>query len=207
LASSNDLWKYHIASNTWTLLRADGAAGNPTSRFTYFGAPTRKNGHDLFVIVSGETFTEAGDFHLNSSWTYNVEGDAFHDVTPHNPAHNLFHGVGLSSAVSAGIMTDPHVYPLYGGEGEGGETGCGAPFTTNPQNQTWILDIETFQYSQLFPTGDLPPALKRNAGDVVDNFFYVSGGYSFSCVDNVGGQVWFDGVVWRLKLKEDGLDD
>jgi len=203
LASSSDMWKFDLHTRIWTLLKANMAPGNPPTRFTFFGAPTTNfhNHHKLFVIASGETDSLAGDTHLNDTWVYDITTDAFINVTPANPLNNLHYGIGLSSAVSSGIMVDPHVYPFFGGEGEGGETGCGAPFTTNPQNQTWILNMDTFLYQQLFPVGDLPQALKRNAGDVVDVFYYVYGGYSFHCVDNVGGQIWSP-YVFRLKLKD-----
>jgi len=193
--NANDLWKYTIATNHWTQLIGDGVAGSPSPRFTFYAVSYMNGGHNKFLVVNGEHIDE--DFNtitLNDSFVYDVQVGSWSNVTPALPSQNLAQGLGLSSGASYDVVVDANAYIIYGGEAPGGEAGCGAPFTNNPQNTTYALDLDTLLWHQLFPTGvtsgSIPVGVKRNSGDTTDDAYYFFGGWSFSCVDNVGGQTW-----------------
>jgi len=209
--TSSDLWRYTVATNTWTLLRSDGASGNPPPRFTYFATSFKSGTHTKFLIVNGEFIDDQfNDFTYNDSWIYDIQSDTFTNITPANPNDNIYHGRGISSGASNGIVKNSNLYPIFAGEAPGGVAQCGAPFTTNVQNQTWTMDLTTMLWTQKFPTeknaGDRPVGVKRSAADTKGNSMYLFGGWTFHCVNNVGGQTW-PPDVYKLKFTADDDDE
>jgi len=209
--TSKQLWKYHIASNTWTELRSDSSPDGPGARFTYFATKYRSsNGHTNFLAINGEHINGSFfDFTYRDDWSYDINADTWNDITPALPINNFRHGNGGSSGAQMGILSS-YQYPIFAGEAPGGVAECGAPFTTNVQNTTWTLDLSKLLWSQRFPTAataaDLPLGVKRSAADTKGNSMYLFGGWNFICVNNVGGQVW-PPHVYRLNFNSADDDD
>ena len=101
-----------------------------------------------------------------------------HDLTP--PRH-----LGASALVGGALY-------LHGGDVSGGEL-CGAVFAQNPTDETWRFEPKTERWERLTPRGAVP-RLKRSRGVEVKGKMYVLGGYDFTCVDGVGGQLWNEDV-------------
>jgi len=183
---SNALTAYNVATNTWTTLTAQGAAGSPSSRM---------NPH--MFVSGGNIYVHGGNkmlpgpvpnlpVPLSDTWMYNLTSNTWTNITPS----------------SGNNMLPPSAYPSYGASGNtvvlfGGDTGaavngitgCGAPYPQQVSDDTWIGTISgsTVTYAQQTP-GASPPPSTQGAGTTIGNCFYKLGGFDFpSCPP---GQVW-----------------
>jgi len=69
----NDLWSFSMATMTWTLHNADGAA--PTARFMPGMAGTKVNEKDVIAVFAGESFPgHTSKTTQNDVWFYEATG-------------------------------------------------------------------------------------------------------------------------------------
>jgi N-acetylneuraminic acid mutarotase len=183
-SSSNAFYRFNIPTQTWTVLRANGAANTPPPRSSFF----MKGFGDKLVITQGEALNAQGTFDsLTDTWVYDIQTNVFTNVTrPHanqNPP-------GISNTQSAAVI-DGNLL-IFGGDIPGGEAGCGAPFDQNPVDTTWSLDLDNYQWT-LLHTENTPQPLKRVGGDGLRHGpLIIYGGWDFNCPPpgTENGQYW-----------------
>ena len=192
---TSDLWAYDISSNVWTQLWPTATPGTePVARHNpRLWAENRK-----IYLNGGEGFV-AGQFVQNTdTWMFNLQTKTWTDITPVDAKNMLPYVDYAAFADKEGGMI------LYGGESFMGEefSGCGAPFPQSVVNRTWTFSNSKKEYSLKTVTAT-PPALKRTAGAILGNCFYVSGGFQFpNCPP---GQIW-NNDLWALKVDFDDDD-
>jgi N-acetylneuraminic acid mutarotase len=187
---TNALYKYNVASNTWTTLTARGAVGSPSPRF---GARAFIAGGNLYIQGGMQWLAGASaptPVPLGDTWMFNMATNAWTNVTPTGSGSNISPATAYAAATSAATASGSVV--LVGGDtgaGVGGLTGCGAPYPQQVSDDTWVGTISgtTVSYAKQTPA-TRPPAMTQAAGDSLGACFYLFGGFGFpSCPP---GQVW-----------------
>jgi len=186
---TNDLWAYDIATNVWTKLwptatPSTGPVGRHNPRLWAANGKIYLNGGEGFV---------AGSFVQNTdSWSFSLATGVWTDITPADDKNLLpYVDYAAFAHTERGMI-------LYGGESFMGEesSGCGAPFPQSVVNRTWTFDNKKKEYALLSVTS-APPAMKRTAGAIMGNCFYVSGGFQFpGCPP---GQIW-NNDLWAIRF-------
>jgi len=193
---TNDLWKYSPATNRWTEVRPNNDPHGPVGRLSFYMSAIRVGDIDTIFIVEGET--GGGTIDLRDSWAFEIQNDRFRNITL--PDDMSLHGNRtLSSGNMIGFVEVGGInhYVIYGGEEPGGNSGCGTPFPTNPQNSTWLMNVHTAAWHEQLVVGSRP-AGKRIGGDTNGNVLYTFGGWFFDCVDNVGPGTVYPPQVFSL---------
>jgi len=181
----NDIWRFNIDTQEWTQIDVVGQLPAPRSSFQQY-----QFGLQLYAN-SGETFSPPYNFPtLNDTWAFNVLDQTWRNVTGTQPP-------GRYNAASSplGLAT----WVIHGGEQVGNQVGgCGAPFTQDPSNETWIFNSLTQVWTQDFPSGEAPQNLKRLSGIQVGLYdVWMFFGYNFICPGP--GQI-FPNLVYQLTL-------
>ena len=142
----NDLWRFSLSDNSWTLV-SDGAGVAPTARYGTSMALT----NDGALIVS-HGFTFAGRF--NDTWRWSIPDDSWAEISPINdserPLNRCLHEAIWSESDQAML--------LYGG--------CSSGYGPCPQGDLWTFDPESSTWSQLM-FAEAPPA-RMNPGLAFD---------------------------------------
>ncbi|MDA8522901.1 Kelch repeat-containing protein [Acidovorax sp. NCPPB 4044] len=185
----NDLWRFDLATRTWTQLIARGAAGSPPPR--YSGAVTGEPHRGQVTLYGGEATTAQGGFtFLRDTWTFDLRTQTWRQIAlaagqDIDPPQNH----GADALLGSGLL-------LAGGDQPGGSAGCGAAFPQNPTNALWRLDLRAQSWRLLAPQGDAFPRIKRTSAATVMGEMYVFSGFGFQCDGDTGGQTW-NTDVWR----------
>jgi len=183
--SSSDLWEYNLNTKVWTNLVADGTAGSPTGR----------QGHSLNVYddpVLGNSLIVFGGYPVspqeqafNDAWQYVISTGEWIELSTGagGPAGRYAHTselIGSNLFIYAGLNT---IYSSGGGS------------TDVYYADTWSLQLagngETSWVQELPNTATGPAARQGHQAALVNNVFYISGGY----IQYVGLQ----DDVWSLK--------
>ena len=181
----NDLWRFDIASQTWTQL-SDGEG--PAARHMGMGAIVE---NDKLLIYGGERVEVefepefSIDFPIDTStWIWDIEEGGWTQLAD-GPARNY-----------GAVGNNGESMIMFGGDAAGGVSCSGSPFNQNTTNDLYTFSPESGWQSAL---AVLPPApVKRTAGFVLHNYFYTFGGFDFTCED---GQIW-NTKVHRLQFKD-----
>jgi N-acetylneuraminic acid mutarotase len=172
----NDLWVYHLASNSWSELIPDGAAGSPPSRHEAMSGTRGQDGK--LLIYGGETVDESFSFvTLNDTWAYSLANNTWKNLTPGAP----FNVDPPRNLAGAGVL-EGSLY-IQGGDMPGGDSG-GSGFAQNVSNDLWRFESGT--WLEVTRAGHEGPYLKRHRGVEVGNELFLFSGYDF--VD--GAEVW-----------------
>lgn len=195
----NDLWRFDIEANTWTLLKANGDVNSPPPRQVPVGGylPMKNS-----IIMNGGEFLQGFSFfEAKDTWIYSINSDTWEDVTP-EPDNNL---LPPRNFAAGGVFANNFV--IYGGDAPGGSAGCGAPFGSffqNAMNETWVFDARpNSRVWYKLNTAVGPEPKKRHAFAVLSNKLCIHGGYDFICDSNGAGpgQVFPDGrEIYCLKI-------
>jgi len=186
----NDLWRFDLASRSWTQLAPHGAPGSPPPR--YSGAVTGTPHRGQVTLHGGEATDGNGGFvFLRDTWTLDLHTLAWRQLVL-GPGQDIDppQNHGADALLGNGLL-------MAGGDQPGGSSGCGAGFPQNPTNALWRLDLNAQAWRRLAPQGDAFPRIKRTAAATVLGEMYVFSGFGFTCgADGGGGQRW-NTDVWR----------
>jgi hypothetical protein len=182
----NDLWAFDLATRRWTLLIPDGAAGSPPARVEAYAGADAVLGQ--LTVYGGEAGADEGFALRGDTWQFNVLTSTWRDVTP-PVAANITQARYAGAAGQIGLS----LY-VQGGDLPGGAGGCGSPFPHHVTSELWRYSLLRRTWEQIAPAGEALPRLKRTVAATVGTRMYVFAGFDFACTDEVGGQVWNDGV-------------
>jgi len=209
LRANNDLWRYSISSNTWTLIRAGGAAGSPPIRQSHIVELSILNGHNTLLISAGlgNVSIEAPTEHLHDTWYYDIQLDTFTNVTSNNLSNTINGGIGMQTGgcTTSYAINDPHFAIAFGGDEPGG-TECNTNFNQNPTNKTFIFDFNSQSWRTIFPSkpAGFPVNLKRHSSDIYqDRTFMMWGGWSLECAPPNPQQIWNPNFFYLKFQKND----
>ena len=181
----NDLWRFNIASQTWTLL-SDNAG--PAPRHVAMGATIDD---DKLLIYGGERidvefFPEFTiDFPIDTTtWIWDITNGGWTQLAD-GPARNY-----------GAIGNNGDAVIMFGGDAAGGETCSGSPFAQNPTNDLYTFSLQSGW--QLATASFTPAPTKRTAGFSLNNKFYTFGGFDFTCE---AGQIW-NTQVHQIKFQD-----
>jgi N-acetylneuraminic acid mutarotase len=137
-ASLNDTWAYDPAANTWTELHPTGSL------------PSARWGHA--VVCDPAT----GQVILFGGWDWST-GTVFNDTWAYDPATNTWTDLQPAGSLPP-ARSGPMVYdPVSGKVFMFG--GCADAMDPSTYlNDTWVYDPAANTWTELHPTGDLPPA-------------------------------------------------
>jgi N-acetylneuraminic acid mutarotase len=181
----SDLWAYDFATDSWTELIADGLATSPPGR--HVAASGARTPHGELTLYGGEAldFSTFEFLILPDVWQLDLDTLVWTEVTP-APAEDLPQHRNYSATEIIGQQLF-----AQGGDIPGGSDGCGAPFAQNVTDELWSFHLVQHRWTQLHPTGDPLPRLKRSRAAVVGDVMYVFSGWDFQCDGGVGpGQVF-----------------
>jgi len=197
----NDLWKFHIPTNTWYQLIANDI-NNPAippvryqCRFDY------NKDHNKILMYGGDVLPDNTEPRYDT-WSYDVDLNTW-TLLDNNSMIPLFTGASA---------TNGDVFLLSTGEMRfGTQVECSDPITgkkNNPVNDHYILQFTTTgaTYHQVYPNANILPAM-QSAYTTNKKNFYIWGGFNFFCVssgvqgkaDHRAIQKYYP-MVWTLKL-------
>jgi N-acetylneuraminic acid mutarotase len=165
----NDLWEYNISNNEWVELTPTGSI--PTARSN--SGVTAIEDNKLMIFggsIDGTTYS-------NELWIYDYNSNAWTKITPSSASKPLSRsGKGLVYAGNDKVM-------LFGGSG-------GYPTF---YNDIWEYDINTNEWNEIIPTGNIPSARTYFGMSMVsENKFMVFGG--------VDDQLEYIGDTWEYDI-------
>jgi N-acetylneuraminic acid mutarotase len=185
----SDVWQFNTKSSRWTeLIPNNRFAPRPTG-MQY--SPIHYYRGDL-IIGSGEGGAETGFGFVNEWWTFNLATKTW---TPFNftvTNNNINTTYVLARNYMASALYAGKIF-VYGGDRPSSETPCcGAPYPQSPTNETWVLNLDDSSWALLdsatSSTLSSALSLKRHLGDLLDDKFYVVGGWEWN--NNGVGQIW-----------------
>jgi len=171
----SDIWRFNLRTNTWKeLVPSDRFAPRPVgmqySPFHYW--------RGSLIVGAGEGGIETGFGFVNDWWSFDLDSRTWtllQFTNSYGAPRNY-----LASVLYAGKIV------IYGGDTPSDVPPCcNSPFPQNPTNETWSLALRTMTWTQIQTPGI---NLKRHLGDLVDDRFYVIGGWGWN--NNNVGQVW-----------------
>jgi len=179
----NDLWQFHIPTNTWTQLIANDI-NNPAippvryqCRFDY------NKDHNKIIMYGGDVLPDNSEPRYDT-WSYDVDLNTW-TLLDNNSMIPLFTGASA---------TNGNIFLLSTGEMRfGTQVECSDPITgkkNNPTNDHYILQFTTAgaTYHQVYPNTNILPAM-QSAYTTNKKDFYIWGGFNFFCVSSgVQGQ-------------------
>jgi len=180
----NDLWRFHIPSQTWTKL-SEGAG--PAPRHVAMGATIKDE--KLFIYGGERIEFDFSTFQITfpidtTAWAWDLDNGGWTQLADGPERNYSAFGDGGDNFI------------LFGGDSPGGEVCTGAPYAQNPTNDAFTYD----PVSGWMPVtaGSLPPKSKRCSGFVLGHKFYTLGGFDFTCDD---GQI-FISTVHRIAFDD-----
>ncbi|MGF1524457.1 MAG: kelch repeat-containing protein [Leptolyngbyaceae cyanobacterium] len=210
----NELWRYDISSNAWTLLQANAseATNRPPAR-------TQSNfakvpGENKLLVQGGDAFDRIPDppFLVAKTqedvWVYDIETDTWESKAVHNkPAlpHNHQAFAFISSryflvqngdAQGAKTVADTCQFPLQ----------CLIP--AMPTNDTFVYDLVEERWSFLpLASASLPPTRRSMMGRLGDTI-YLFGGYGWDGANGYSseGKIGNENT-WKLQIAPQYLED
>lgn len=202
--TDNELWRYDIAEQAWTLVQADAPddSTRPVARTQMIF--TRIPGRREILMAAGDAFEQIPEppflvaVTQEDVWRYDIDADRWTELDTQNkpePARNH----------RAYTMISDRLLLVQGGDAQGDLTTddtCPAPLfcliPASPTSDTFVYDIVGERWSQLdLPTG-APPA-RRSAMRAVEGTVYLFGGYGWDG-DNAVGKI-ANPYTWQLSLR------
>jgi len=197
----NDLWKYEILSDEWTLLITNDPynINQPSVRYQAKFDYNRK--HNVILMYGGDVLPD-NIRSLYDTWIYDIEENEwrFRDNNSMTP---------LFTSVSAAY---DDMFLLATGEERGGvQIQCIDPVSgrsSNPVNDHYALQfpLKGSTYYELYPNPSILPAM-QSAYILHRNILYVWGGFNIFCVrsgpqsaGNRRALTNFYENVWKLEL-------
>jgi hypothetical protein len=186
----NDIWRYNLLNNKWTLLIPDGTPGNPLPRYSP-QMQLRVTPKVRQIIVYGGNSVPAGSGNqANDTWIYHIGSNTW-EQTPAIPGQK----VGRTHGASA-FYNDKFILSL--GDIKNDEISCktneasGGQLTTNGTYHLNFDEKGSPRWDYEFARTERPPKLKRIAYTQFDKKLWIWGGYDFQCPCNQtsGFPVW-----------------
>jgi len=130
-----DTWAYDAAAATWTELQPTGASPSARSSFSMV-----YDDMDQQIILFGGWDKEESA-HLDDTWAYDPIENTWTELTPAGdvPSARGSHSMAYDPVLNAVI--------LFGGTD-----------STSYFDDTWIYDFATNTWTEVLPTGEIPPA-------------------------------------------------
>jgi len=192
----NDLWKYNLLTNTWTLLKADGAPGSPGARHSA-KMELRVTPSVQQIVMFGGNAPPTGSGNQDSdTWIYNIQANSW-QVTPAVPDDTIGRTYGASA-----LYNDKFIVAL--GDIKNDTIACRTNEASGGQLPTSGTAYLNFRDRRaLGPNWDYEkamteraPRLKRIAYAQFQKKLWVWGGFNFVCPCNI-----FNGTVeWNTRL-------
>jgi len=194
----NDLWKYNLRTDTWTLL-TNGIGPGPrySPQMQLRVTPTVRQ----IIVYAGNAPPPGSGNQWSDTWLYKIQSNTW-ELTPAVPGDNVGRTHGASSfynnkfIISLGDIKNDTI-SCRTNEASGGQL---------PTNGTWYLNFRekskegaAFDYEEAFTRR--PPTLKRVAYATFDKKLWVWGGYDFQCPcgQNSGTPNW-NTDMWTLRV-------
>jgi len=175
----NDLWKYNLLTNTWTLLTPNGASGSPGPRYSP-QMQLRVTPSVKHIIVYGGNAPPTGSGNQNNdTWIYHINTNTWENTTA-VPGNN----VGRTHGASA-FYNDKFIIAL--GDKKNDTIACRTNEASGgqlPTSTTWYLNFRdrndpNFDYEQA--STQRAPRLKRIAYCQFQKKLWIWGGFDFVC--------------------------
>ena len=203
-STDNELWRYDIIAQSWTLLQAD-AADNPyqpvaRTQMIFERIPGRNeflmSGGDAFVLLPEPPFLDAVT--QNDVWIYDADSNQWTELDSGNaprPVRNL----------QAAEMISERFLLVQSGDAQGDLTvdeTCPAPMfcllPASPTSATFLYDLYREKWTEIeFRFGSVPPT-RRSTMQRLGNSVYLFGGYGWDGENTVGKIA--NPYTWELKL-------
>jgi len=186
-APQSATWEFSFATNTWTSIVT---AVGPSARYDMLNV--RDPLGNKMIIYGGETLNAEFQFVVPTDvmWAYNFHTNTWTELFPSPmmlPSRN--NGNGAVFYHQSMVLTGGDI---------GGGVACGAvEFAQNIVNETWSYNAFANSFTQLCPAHTIV-GLKRATSVLVNNVFYVFGGWSFNNA-NCTGPI-FNPDVWAFPL-------
>jgi len=185
----NDLWDFHTRAMAWSLL-SDGAG--PKHKRMAMGGRVGSDGDGQLLIYGGEPLDGARlVFPIDTeTWTWAIARGGWARKAD-GPVRNM----ALIGTNTGGAL-------VFGGDKEGGSSGCGAPYDQDVVNDLFYYDLERDAWDRMAGIANVPAPTKRAAGVWTAGHFYVFGGFDFVCDSDADpGQIWNE-TVYRIRFEE-----
>jgi len=161
----NDLWKYNLVNNSWTLLIADSTPGSPGFRSSPLSQLRVNLNVQEIIIYGGDTSPAGSGNQQNDTWIYNIQTNTWKLIPSAVPGPLIGRTYGASAfyndkfIISLGDKKNDQLACRTSNEASGGQF---------PTNQTWYLNFRdndenalNLNYEKAFT--QRPPNLKRVA--------------------------------------------
>jgi N-acetylneuraminic acid mutarotase len=186
----NDLWKYNLLTDKWTLLIPNGMLGSPDARSSP-QMQLRVTPNTRTIIVFGGDAPPAGaGLQKNDTWIYHIGNNSW-ESTPAIPGNKVGRVYGGSA-----FYNDKFIISL--GDIKDDEKSCRTSEASGgqlPTNGTYYLNFNdkgSPSWDYEFARTERPPKLKRVAYTQFEKKLWIWGGYDFVCPCNQtsGFPVW-----------------
>jgi N-acetylneuraminic acid mutarotase len=141
----DDTWAYEPTTNTWTELSPSGTAPSPRTCSMAYDPATHR-----LILFGGFN----GDIFFNDTWAYDRKANTWTNLNPSGmlPPARMLHAMAYDPVTGRVIM--------FGGEDRAGDSpnNTGGLF-----NDTWAYDPAANTWTELKPSGALPPARSAHA--------------------------------------------
>jgi len=185
-APQSATWEYSFATNTWTMITTAVA---PSARYDMLNVRDPLGGK--MIIYGGETLNEFFQFVIPADvmWSFDFGTKSWTQINPRPAMPPRNNGNGAIFHHQSMLLTGGDI---------GGGVACGAvEFAQNIVNETWSFNAITNGFTQLCPAHSIV-GLKRATSVLVDDNFFVFGGWSFDNA-NCTGPI-FNNNVWAMPL-------
>ncbi len=189
---NNEMWKFDIDAETWTLIPPNGPAPSPR----YLGATVIDEQTGNYYLFSGHQFTPGGEATIGDFWVYNIPTNTWRQL----PTSVL----PLRDEGMLSILRAPHgkKYLVYALGHTSAATRCvGFPLQTTSLREIWAFDPEVETWQKLDVIGQTP-GIQFVRGGTIDNKHYLIGGW-----DDVPDPVNTCKQVFNEDIYELTLDD
>lgn len=194
----NDMWKFDLIANTWTLLIPNSnSTSAPIGRYLYNAVldDTRLR----YYFFSGSQIDNGVSFEtVNDTWYYNFATNSYVVVLPLSNATND------GRIHSASTFYKKRYFVVVQGSENDNENECPTVSFAGPQGPTdTIIFLDTNNVSLGWIYADIDTnniGLKRISGFLVDGDFYWTAGFGFSCPSNTTSTPDWNSYLWSVKL-------
>jgi hypothetical protein len=172
--TSNALWRYHPATDTWTLLSPSGVV--PPTRYIF---PFEARGGKL-TLYGGNSQVITPGIQRNDSWQYSIATNKWTQIA-----------VPFRSRVHCGASWLGGDFLVYFGDIDDNNVECenvGLSFGQNPTNETWLYTNNPFfpVWYQLQLRSREPRKRIYYDKNELEQKIYVWGGFGFDCSEDRG---------------------
>jgi len=191
----NDVWKYNLRTNVWTILFADrsgNAATTPAVRYLASVVYHEQGNLNELVVYGGNAEPTGSGQQNQDTWRFNLDNAQWTKVNsiPGNTVgrtHGAFALDGHKFIIALGDLND-NTNECPTNEVSGGQLAT---------NGTWVLKLNRNNPQYCKEQVKSPPKLKRVAFAQKNNKLFIWGGFDFNCQTSTA--LW-NTEIYSLKL-------